>query len=206
MKITWLGHSCFKVESGGYAVVLDPYEDGSVPGCLPVRETADEVLCSHEHIDHNFRAGVTLRKPEGKPLKVETISTWHDDKNGELRGSNKIHILDDGQVRAAHMGDLGCGLAPEQLEMLKGVDVILIPVGGYYTIDAVQARKLTEQISPRITVPMHYRGEGFGFDVLGTVEDYTKLCDDVRVYETNVLEVTKETPNQTAVLKIRRES
>ena len=65
---------------------------------------------------------------------------------------------------------------------------------------------MTEQISPRITVPMHYRGEGFGFDVLGTVEDYTKLCDDVRVYETNVLEVTKETPNQTAVLKIRRES
>lgn len=206
MKITWLGHSCYKVESKGYAIVLDPYEDGSVPGCLPVRETADEVLCSHEHFDHNFRAGVTLRKPEGKPLKVETISTWHDDKNGKLRGSNKIHILDDGQVRAAHMGDLGCGLTPEQLEMLKGVDVFLIPVGGYYTIDAVQARKLTEQISPRITVPMHYRGEGFGFDVLGTVEDYTKLCDDVRVYETNVLEVTKETPNQTAVLKIRRES
>ena len=137
MKITWLGHSCFKVESRGYAVVLDPYEDGSVPGCLPVRETADEVLCSHEHFDHNFRAGVTLRKPEGKPLKVETISTWHDDKNGELRGSNKIHILDDGQVRAAHMGDLGCGLAPEQLEMLKGVDVILIPVGVVYIAETL---------------------------------------------------------------------
>ncbi len=204
MKITWLGHSCYKVESKGYAIVLDPYEDGSVPGCLPVRETADEVLCSHEHFDHNFRGGVVIRDHGPSPVKVEVISTYHDDKKGELRGTDKIHIMDDGEVRVAHLGDLGCELEPEQLEKLKGLDAVLVPVGGYYTIDASQARKLVEKIDPKVTVPMHYRGDGFGFDVLGTVEEYTRFCDDVKLYPDNVLEVTKDTQRQTAVLTIRR--
>lgn len=205
MKITWLGHSCFKVESGGYVIVLDPYEDGSVPGCLPVRETADQVLCSHEHFDHNFRGGVAIRDHGPSPVKVEVISTYHDDKKGELRGTDKIHIMDDGKVRVAHLGDLGCELEPEQVEKLKGLDAVLIPVGGYYTIDAPQARKLVEEICPKVTVPMHYRGDGFGFDVLGTVEDYTRFCDDVKLYPDNVLEVTGDTQRQTAVLTIRRQ-
>lgn len=205
MKITWIGHSCFKVEAEGYTIVLDPYEDGSVPGCAMVRETADEVLCSHEHFDHNFRKGVTLNKQGADSVKVEVISTYHDDKKGELRGVNKIHILSDSKVRIAHMGDLGCALEPDQIEKLKGLDAVLIPVGGYYTIDAKQAKKLVDQIKPRVTVPMHYRGEGFGFDVLGTVEDYTRLCDDVKVYEGNMLEVDKNTKKQTAVLTIRRQ-
>lgn len=204
MKITWLGHSCFKVETKGYTIILDPYEDGSVPGCVSVRETADEVLCSHEHFDHNFRGGVTRKEHGASPVKVEIISTYHDDKKGELRGSNRIHILDDGQVRVAHMGDLGCELEADKIEKLKGLDVALVPVGGYYTIDAVQAKKLTDRISPRIVIPMHYRGDGFGFDVLGTVEEYTKLCDNVKVYNGNVIEINKDTENQTAVLAIRR--
>ena len=204
MRITWLGHSCFKAESGGYTVILDPYEDGSVPGCAPVRETADEVLCSHEHFDHNFRDGVTLKESGSAPIKVHTISTYHDDKKGTLRGSNKIHILDDGQVKVAQMGDLGCELEPEQTEQLKGLDAVLIPVGGYYTIDAAQAKKLIDQIRPKVTVPMHYQGQGFGFDVLKTVEDYTKQCGDVRHYPANVIEIEKDTESQTAVLTIRR--
>lgn len=204
MKITWIGHSCFKLETKGYTIVLDPYEDGSVPGCASVRETGDEVLCSHEHFDHNFRKGVTLKEHGQSPVKTEVISTWHDDCRGAQRGSNKIHILDDGQVRIAHMGDLGCELDPEQVKRLKGLDAVLIPVGGYYTIDAVQARKLVEEIKPKVTIPMHYRGDGFGFDVLSTVEDYTRLCDDVKVYEGNTLEVNKDTKQQTAVLSMGR--
>lgn len=206
MKITWLGHSCFKVETKGYTIILDPYEDGSVPGCAPVRETADEVLCSHEHFDHNFREGVRLREHGESPVKVEVLSAYHDDRKGELRGSSKIHILDDGQVRIAHMGDLGCRLEAEQIERLGKLDGVLVPVGGYYTIDAVQARELVKQLNPRVTIPMHYRGEGFGFDVLGTVEDYMKLCGDVKVYKENVLEVDRDTEKQTAVLAMRRQS
>ena len=204
MKITWLWHSCFKVETKGYTLILDPYEDGSVPGCAPVRETADEVLCSHEHYDHNYRGGVTLREHGASPVKVEVISAYHDNREGKLRGSNRIHILDDGEVRIAHMGDLGCELEPDQIRKLEGLDGALIPVGGYYTIDAVQAKKLTDQIKPRITIPMHYRGDGFGFKELGTVEEYVKFCHDVKIYEENGMEIKRDTPNQTAVLAMRR--
>ena len=204
MKITWLGHSCFKVETKGYTLILDPYEDGSVPGCAPVRETADEVLCSHEHYDHNYRGGVTLREHGASPVKVEVISAYHDNREGKLRGSNRSHILDDGEVRIAHMGDLGCELEPDQIRKLEGLDGALIPVGGYYTIDAVQAKKLTDQIKPRITIPMHYRGDGFGFKELGTVEEYVKFCHDVKIYEENGMEIKRDTPNQTAVLAMRR--
>lgn len=130
MTITYLGHSCFKVESRGYVVVLDPYEEGSVPGYGPVREEADAVLCSHGHRDHGAVGCVTLRQGEVSPFAVETIHTWHDDRQGVLRGPDTIHILDDGQCRVAHLGDLGCELTPEQKEKLKGLTALLIPVGG----------------------------------------------------------------------------
>ena len=201
MNITWLGHSCFRVESRGYTAVLDPYADGSVEGLLPVRETADLVLCSHEHGDHNARDLVTLREGKAPVFRVETISTYHDDQKGAKRGPNTIHILDDGVFRAAHAGDLGCALSGEELEKLKGLDVLMVPVGGYYTIDAAQARALVNAVKPRIVIPMHYRGEGFGFDVLAELEDFTQLCGDVVHYGGSVLELTKDLPAQTAVLK-----
>ena len=201
MNITWLGHSCFRVESRGYTAVLDPYADGSVEGLLPVRETADLVLCSHEHGDHNARDLVTLREGKAPVFRVETISTYHDDKKGAKRGPNTIHILDDGVFRAAHAGDLGCALSGEELEKLKGLDVLMVPVGGYYTIDAAQARTLVNAVKPRLVIPMHYRGQGFGFDVLAELEDYTRLCGDVVYYGGSVLELTKDLPAQTAVLK-----
>ena len=201
MNITWLGHSCFRVESRGYTAVLAPYADGSVEGLLPVRETADLVLCSHEHGDHNARDLVTLREGKAPVFRVETISTYHDDQKGAKRGPNTIHILDDGVFRAAHAGDLGCALSGEELEKLKGLDVLMVPVGGYYTIDAAQARALVNAVKPRIVIPMHYRGQGFGFDVLAELEDYTRLCGDVVYYGGSVLELTKDLPAQTAVLK-----
>lgn len=201
MHITWLGHSCFRVESRGYTAVLDPYADGSVEGLLPVRETADLVLCSHEHGDHKARDLVTLREGKAPVFRVETISTYHDDQKGAKRGPNTIHILDDGVFRAAHAGDLGCALSGEELEKLKGLDVLMVPVGGYYTIDAAQARALVNAVKPRIVIPMHYRGQGFGFDVLAELEDYTRLCGDVVYYGGSVLELTKDLPAQTAVLK-----
>ena len=134
MKLTWLGHSCFKMESNGYTVILDPYEDDYVPGLAPVRETADAVFCSHEHSDHNGRETVTL-KQDGvlSPFTITEIHTWHDDARGTKRGSNCIRIFDDGTYRVAHLGDLGCELEPEQIEQLKGLDAVMIPVGGFYT-------------------------------------------------------------------------
>lgn len=201
MKLTYLGHSCFKIESQDYSVIFDPYQDGKVPGYAPIRETANEVLCSHGHGDHCGVENVTLKQDCASPFTVETIDTWHDDQQGALRGTDTIHILDDGQCRIAHLGDLGCELTPEQKERLKGLTALLIPVGGYYTIDAAQAAKLAGELSPTVTVPMHYRGEGFGYDVIGTLGQFTALRDDVKEYTSSELELTPETANQTAVLK-----
>ncbi len=202
MKLTWLGHSCFKVESDGYTVILDPYGDGSVPGLEPMRERADMVLCSHEHQDHNARSIITLNEGTKSPFQISEIATFHDNKNGELRGKNKITILDDGNYRIAHLGDLGCELENDQLDRLKDLDAVLIPVGGFYTIDAVQAKKLVDQLQPRFSIPMHYHGDAFGYDVLGTLDDFIKLCDDVVIYPSNILEVTRQGKRQTAVLKL----
>lgn len=202
MKITWIGHSCFKIESKGYTVILDPYADGSVEGLGPVREEADLVLCSHEHGDHNGRSCITLRKGADSPFTIEKIETYHDDKKGIKRGPNTIHILDDGECRVAHFGDLGCALTPEQADKLRDLDVALIPVGGFFTIDAGQARKLAEELRPGIVVPMHFRSGSFGFDVLDTVEAYTALCSQVQTVSGSVLEITEgqKTEDRTVVL------
>ncbi len=205
IQITWLGHSCFLVKSHGFSVVVDPYEDGSVPGLPPLRVEADEVLCSHDHHDHGARETVTLRSGQSSPFRIETMDTWHDDKQGALRGPNRIHILDDGEFRIAHLGDLGCRLTDLEGKKLKDLDVLLIPVGGYYTIDAVQAHELAERLSPRILIPMHYRGEGFGYDSLGTLEEFTGLRKDKRVYDGPTLYVTKKLQPQTAVLRFQAE-
>ena len=200
MKITWLGHSCFTVESQGYRIVLDPYKDGSVPGLAPVREEADQVLCSHGHNDHHGIECVSLRQGRPSPFTVEAIDTWHDDKQGALRGSNTIHILSDGLCRVAHLGDLGCDLTPEQKDKLRHLTALLIPVGGHFTIDAAQAKRLADELSPTVVVPMHYRREGVGYDVIGTVEQFTTLCDDVAAYPGSELELTPQISKQTAVL------
>ncbi len=205
MKLTWLGHSCFKVEKGDFIVILDPYADGSVPGLASIRERANLVLCSHEHNDHNYRDGVGLWEAEENPFTVEQMNTYHDDVKGERRGENQITILGDGKTRLAHMGDLGCEPEPEQLEQLKGVDVLLLPVGGHYTIDAAQAADLVKKIEPRIVVPMHYRDdeEGFGFDVLGKVEEFLEKMDSIKKEAGSELETDEAQEAQVIVLRPR---
>ena len=170
-KITWIGHSCFKIEMDGFTVVTDPYEDGSVPGIGPVREQADFVLVSHEHFDHNARQLVKVGEAADCPFRITEIATWHDEEKGAKRGPNTIHILEAEGMRIAHLGDLGCDLEEEQIEQLKGLDVCLIPVGGFFTIDGAQAARLIKQIRPKVAVPMHFRDDaaGFGFDVISEV-------------------------------------
>ena len=204
MKITWYGHSCFLVETESGSAVLDPYAPGSVPGLkLPALE-ADLVLCSHEHSDHNYRQGAALSGRETK-LRVRKLETFHDGKKGALRGPNTIHVLEAEGLRLAHLGDLGHMLSEEQIAALGRVDILLIPVGGYFTIGPDTAAELAEKLRPSITVPMHYRGEGFGYEVIGPVEDFLRRRDKVLRLETNVLRPeTLETP-VTAVLKVSEE-
>ncbi len=173
MKITFIGHSCFKIETKGASVVIDPYADGSVPGLGDVREEADMVLASHGHGDHGAVRNVKLSGRKDLPFKVEKFAGCHDDAGGSKRGPNTIHIIDDGDVRLVHMGDQGCPLTAEQIRAIGRTDCLLIPVGGYYTIDADQAFEMAEALKAGIIIPMHYRSEGFGFDVIGPVSAFT---------------------------------
>ena len=202
MNLIWNGHSCFTLETAEGSVVFDPYRDGSVPGLSPIRLTADLVLCSHDHRDHGARELVALtgRTPS---FSVETISTFHDPEGGALRGPDTIHIVAAEGMRLAHLGDLGCIPTPEQLDRLRGLDALLIPVGGYYTIDASQAQELVEELKPRIVVPMHYRSDTFGYEVIARLEDFLALRSDVVRYPGSALELTPHTPTQTAVLTYR---
>lgn len=206
VRITWLGHSCFRIESGGYSVVLDPYQDGSVPGLPPLRVNANEVLCSHGHRDHCAAELVSLLPAGKSPFTVTRIETWHDDAQGAKRGPNTIHVLDNGSVKIAHLGDLGCELTAEQKRQLTGLDAVLIPVGGFFTIDAVQAKALTDELCPKVVIPMHYRSDadGFGYDVIGPLEAYTDLCELVVQYPGSTLELTPDTDAHVAVLRLSR--
>ena len=182
-KLTWIGHSCFRIEEDGYVVILDPYADGSVPGLSKVREEADLVLCSHEHGDHNARSVIKLREGKKNPWKITYIDTWHDDAKGRKRGPNRITILDDGTCRIAHLGDLGCPLTEEQEKDLKGVDILLVPVGGHFTIDGNEAADLVKKTAPAVAIPMHFRSPEFGFDVISTVDGFCRRFEKTAALE-----------------------
>ena len=178
MKLTWYGHSCFLLETAEGSAVFDPYAPGSVPGLALPALTADAVLCSHGHRDHGFSEAVELsgKKPG---FRVTEIASFHDDRRGLLRGKNTIHVVEAEGKRVAHLGDLGHELNEKQLAALGKIDVLLIPVGGHYTIDAKTADRVARAVGARLTVPMHYRGAGFGYEVIGPAEEFLALRERV---------------------------
>ena len=200
MRISWLGHACFMVEHEGYRVVLDPFCD--VPGCRDTSVEAEKVLCSHGHYDHHYTDGVTLHGGKESPFTVETVATCHDEKGGTLRGENTAHCLRAGGLSVVHLGDLGHLLSEEQAAALCGCDALLIPVGGTYTLDAAGAAAVVQQLQPRVVIPMHYRGESFGFDNIDTVEPFLAHfpAQSIRRSANDTLELTAQTPQGVTVL------
>lgn len=204
MTITWLGHACFLLESGGYRIVIDPCK--GVPGVPNTACEAEAVYCSHDHFDHSFTRRIRLTEGKESPFTVREIPVYHDDQNGALRGTNTIRTFTADGFTAAHMGDLGHTLTPEQLTALGAVDVMLLPVGGTYTVDPHGAKAVVDAAKPRLTIPMHYRSGEIGFDVLQTAEDFTALFPEaaVRHLDTNTLTVSEEllSPGGIAVLTL----
>ncbi len=176
VRILWHGHSCFEIRSENISIVIDPYL--KVPGYKDLDLTADLVLASHDHDDHNAFGRVRLsgKEPEAE---VEIIESFHDKEQGKLRGPNKIHIVTVQGKRIAHLGDLGHPLDEEQTERLKGLDVMLIPIGGYYTIDAAEAARIVMDTRPAITVPMHYKEGEAGWEVTSGADPFLSLFEDI---------------------------
>ena len=183
MKLTWLGHSCFLAEQDGYRILLDPYT--GVEGYPPLAERklrVNKILCSHGHHDHSAADQAEAVPFQGDcPFAVRTVKTCHDDQGGALRGENTVHILSAGGVTIAHLGDLGHQLTAEQVRAIGPLDAVLIPVGGYYTVDAKGARAVCEALDPRCVIPMHYRHAPYGLPVVGGVEDFLALWPQAEV-------------------------
>ncbi len=186
MLIQWFGQACFKIQTkpgpnGEVTVVFDPFEVSKVGLALP-KMMADVVAITHDHFDHNnidIISGepVVINGPgeyEIKQIFFYGFAGWHDDKQGAERGPNTIYLLESEGISVAHLGDIGQSeLTSDQLEYLEGVDILLIPVGGKYTVAAKQAIDLVNQIEPRIVIPMHYRLPGLKID-LDSAEKFIK--------------------------------
>lgn len=201
MKITWRGHSCFVLESGGFRLMLDPYKD--VPGLADISGEVNAVLCSHQHADHNYTDRLTLTGGQ-TPFVCTPIPVFHDDQQGSLRGPNTIHCLTAEQLRVVHLGDLGHLLGESELALIRGCDVLCLPVGGTFTIDSTQAWQLAEQIAPRVLLPMHYHDGLHSFPVLEPVEHFLAHVPAERIcrYPGDTLTVTADTPPQVALLTL----
>ena len=206
MKLIWHGHACFQIEEDGWSVICDPYAPGYVPGLRELSAAADAVFCSHGHDDHNYAQAVTLSGSSEPRFSVKTVDCWHDDAGGTLRGPNRIHIFDlPSGLRAVHLGDLGHPLSEEQAAAIGTPDVLMIPVGGFFTIGPAEAKEVCDTLRPRVIVPMHFRGPSFGFDVIGPVEDFTSLFPPEQVVfsDSSELAVTADSPAGVVVLTPR---
>ncbi|MGN0823051.1 MAG: MBL fold metallo-hydrolase, partial [Candidatus Gallimonas sp.] len=199
MKIRYLGHSCFSLtESTGTTIVTDPY--GNVGFRLPPLR-ADAVTISHSHYDHNNVSGV-LGNPvvfdkEGTyeigGVEIEAIKSRHDSENGSRRGENLIFKFRMDGLDICHLGDLGEECSSSLIETLLPVHVLLIPVGGKYTIDSEQAKEYVDRIMPSIVIPMHYKTKGLTLDI-DKPDDFLDLFDDdeVEYVEDNEIELLRD--------------
>ncbi len=164
MIITWYGQACFKIQSGDKALVLDPFEKSV--GLAPPSVQADVVFITHEHFDHNNTKAIKgnyflVNGPgeyEIKGIKARGITSYHDNEKGAKRGLNTLYLIEMEGIHILHCGDLGQDLLDDkQLEEIGSVDILMIPVGGFFTINAKQAVGIVNQIEPKIVVPMHYK-------------------------------------------------
>ena len=179
MTISWFGHSCFRIEAKEGSILLDPFSKEI--GLKPPRVKDDLVLVSHQHYDHNNVGEVeastfVITGPgeyEKQGVAVKGIFSYHDNKEGKERGINTIYLIKAEDIKVCHLGDLGHQLTDQQVEAIGDVDILMIPVGGNYTINAKEAVSVISQIEPKIIIPMHYKVPGLTVDIDG-VEKFLK--------------------------------
>lgn len=191
----WLGHASFCLESpAGVRLVTDPFGPEVLP---PPEISADIVTVSHEHYDHNHLKtvkgnpdiwrGLTAQGKDWekfdktyKDIHAYTVATYHDEARGAKRGKNAVFVIEMGELRLVHLGDLGHLLNEEQVEQIGRVDVLMVPVGGNFTIDADQAWQVVESLKPGVVMPMHYLAEGMQDFPIAPLSDFTTGHSNVR--------------------------
>lgn len=196
MKLSWLGHSAFRLEeSTGTTVVTDPYH--SYVGFEMPKVQADVVTVSHPHNDHNNVASIegdmTVIRNAGAyemgGVHILSYKTYHDEKNGAMRGENLVFKFRMDGVEICHMGDIGEECNALLVERLMPVNVLMIPVGGGFTIDAEQAKEYVDRIMPDIVIPMHYKTKDCEFEI-DKINEFLDLFedDDIVYADTSTIE------------------
>lgn len=214
MKIQYLGHSCFKLtESTGTTIITDPYK--GIGYELPKGLKADAVTVSHSHFDHNHVKAIgghpRVLDKEGfyelPGVEITGIKSYHDNQGGRQRGENVIYKFRMDGLEVCHLGDLGEECSSELLEMILPVNILLIPVGGTYTVDAELAKEYVDRIMPEIVIPMHYKTRSLNLD-LDKADAFLDLFDDeeTEISGLDTLEFSREdlTEEKTKIILMER--
>jgi len=189
MQITWYGHSCFSFQNEKVTIVIDPH-DGKTMGLRVPDVSADIVLMSHDHYDHNASGCIGGDHEDHKFHNGRFIShgveflgldTYHDHHQGSKRGHNTVHVLKMDGISICHCGDLGCIPSEDVLDAMKGVDILMIPVGGFYTMGLEEVLKLIHIIGPKIVIPMHYHIDGLKIDEITGIEPFIDSISGRRI-------------------------
>lgn len=170
ITVEYFGHSCFGIsDSEGVKIVTDPY-DPIMGYTFPADISTEILTISHNHFDHNYLMYEnllykqlyfsTIGSFEYDGIKIKGIPSWHDNEQGTLRGLNTIYTFEINNIKICHLGDLGHQLSKEQIKSIGKVDVLMIPVGGNFTIDPAEAVKVINSINPNVIIPMHYGADG----------------------------------------------
>lgn len=177
MKLEWIGHACFRMTAGdGTVVVTDPYDDSV--GIEQPQLRADLVTMSHDHHDHNCMEHVTglpviargLEEAAVGSVRTRAVGSFHDGEQGAKRGLNAVRIFFIDGLRVVHMGDQGCMPDERVLSAIRGADVMMIPAGGTYTVDAWEAREIVRRAAPGCVVPMHVKTRRCGYPIAPVTE------------------------------------
>ena len=197
MRIRWLGHSCFLITSGkGTRIITDPFTADKATTYKEVTLEADIVTSSHDHFDHNHVSSIKgnpeiLRSVVDtaiKGIKIKTVHTWHDEHQGKERGPNLVFCFNVDGVNICHMGDTGERLQKSYIDAMGRVDVMLMPVGGVFTLDCGPAMEQCLAVEPKILIPMHYKTEHVDW-LKWTVDDFIQGHSNVKRLDTDEIEI-----------------
>ncbi len=206
MKIKWLGHASFLIKTNGKTILTDPFDE--TIGYKPNFPSVDIVLVSHEHFDHNAVGKVPSYKEIIKGyvekyidgIKIKGIRGYHDNKQGRLRGEVTMFKIESEGRSLIHLSDIGTVLTEEQVKEIGKVDIVMIPVGGIYTVGPKEAWKIVEQLNPKIVLPMHYKTPFLKFDLLPVY----KFLEGREYTEKNELEInTHPLPEKTQIIVLK---
>jgi L-ascorbate metabolism protein UlaG (beta-lactamase superfamily) len=200
MLIRWHGHSCFEFSNGDTTIVVDPHDGRSI-GLKPPSASANVVLMSHDHYDHNACRVIKGEHQDLKSFVGETVvnggitvygyPSWHDHSNGSERGPNTIYKFTMDNISVCHCGDLGCIPSDDVISQIKGVDFLFVPVGEVYTMEHPELKKFLELVNPRIIVPMHYMVGGLSFRLSALDKFLDMIPDNAVDFVGNELDISQ---------------